>query len=229
MTRVVADREPGVAVADGAAQRRRALAADPDRRVRLLHRLGQKADVAETTWRPAKRGSSSVHSSLKACSHSSVTRPRSSNGGAPTASNSSFIQPAPTPSDHAPAREHVDRGRDLGGVHRAAIGDHRDRGDQARLAADRRQIGEQGELLEALARSRAGPGAGGGVRVARADAARHHHVVGDREMGKAELLGAAHERRDRVRRGERAAGWEWSVRRPWWYLPRAGSDGEAPC
>src|SRR5690606_33199980 len=47
MARVVADREPGVAVAHGAAQRGRALAADPDRRMRFLHGLGQKADVGE--------------------------------------------------------------------------------------------------------------------------------------------------------------------------------------
>ena len=45
--RVGADRIPGIAEARGAAQRRPALAADPDRRMRLLHRLGREVDVVE--------------------------------------------------------------------------------------------------------------------------------------------------------------------------------------
>ena len=57
---------------------------------------------AKLTWRPSKRGSSSVQRILKACSHSSVTRPRSSKGGAFNASNSSLSQPAPTPSTIRP-------------------------------------------------------------------------------------------------------------------------------
>ncbi len=51
---------------------------------------------------PSKRGSSCSHSSLHAIMYSSVTAPRSSNGGVPTASNSSFIQPAPMPSVRRP-------------------------------------------------------------------------------------------------------------------------------
>src|SRR4051812_15743873 len=45
--RIRADRIPGVAERDSAAQCRRALAADPERRVRLLHRLRQKHDIRE--------------------------------------------------------------------------------------------------------------------------------------------------------------------------------------
>src|SRR4029077_413053 len=44
---VAADRIPGVAVARGAAHARRALAADPDRRMRFLHRFGLEHDVVD--------------------------------------------------------------------------------------------------------------------------------------------------------------------------------------
>src|SRR6202012_4676103 len=54
--------------------------------------LGAKAILAKLTNLPAKRGVWLVHSSLKAATYSSVTLPRSANGGAPIASNSSFIQ-----------------------------------------------------------------------------------------------------------------------------------------
>src|SRR5262245_37974095 len=42
-----ADRVPGVTQRRGATQRRPALAADPDRRMRLLYRLGREHDVLE--------------------------------------------------------------------------------------------------------------------------------------------------------------------------------------
>ena len=60
--------------------------------------LGRKLMFLNWTNSPSNTGSSSVHSILNACRYSSVTRPRWSNGGAPSASNSSRIQPAPTPS-----------------------------------------------------------------------------------------------------------------------------------
>ena len=41
------DRMPGVAVQDGAAQRGVAGAADPDRRMRALHRVRSRADIPE--------------------------------------------------------------------------------------------------------------------------------------------------------------------------------------
>ena len=49
------------------------------------------------TYLPSKRGSSFDHSSLQAIIHSSVTWPRSSNGAAAIASNSSRHQPTPMP------------------------------------------------------------------------------------------------------------------------------------
>src|SRR5262249_20273831 len=48
MRRVEAGRIPGIGEAGGAAQRRRALAGRPERRVRLLHRLRREDDVGET-------------------------------------------------------------------------------------------------------------------------------------------------------------------------------------
>ncbi len=65
--------------------------------------LGRKLMPEKLTYSPANAGSSSVHSVLHARRYSSVTRPRRSKGGAPTASNSSFIQPAPTPKMTRPA------------------------------------------------------------------------------------------------------------------------------
>ena len=54
------------------------------------------------TYLPSNFGSSFAHSSLQTIIHSSVTAPRSSNGGAPIASNSSLHQPAPIPSVSRP-------------------------------------------------------------------------------------------------------------------------------
>src|SRR5437764_2293224 len=57
--------------------------------------LGAKVILSKATYWPENFGRSLVHSSLKAATYSSVTLPRSAKGGAPIASNSSFIQPAP--------------------------------------------------------------------------------------------------------------------------------------
>src|SRR6266702_128930 len=53
--------------------------------------------VLDELAQPFDRGCGSVHSARNACRYSSVTLPRSANGGAPSASNSSSSQPAPTP------------------------------------------------------------------------------------------------------------------------------------
>ena len=59
--------------------------------------LGLKLMFSNFAYLPSKRGSSSVHSVLNIRRYSSVTLPRSENGGAPMARNSSSIQPAPIP------------------------------------------------------------------------------------------------------------------------------------
>ena len=94
-----------------------------------------------------------------------------------------LLHPAGARAQHqTPLREHVDRGCDLGGVHRGAIGNDRDRGDQPGPAGDRREPGQQRELLEAFARSRAGPRSGSRIRISGLDIARHHQVIGHRQM-----------------------------------------------
>src|SRR5277367_2614289 len=54
------------------------------------------------TYFPSNDGSSFDHNSLQTIIHSSVTWPRSSNGGALITSNSSLHQPAPIPSVSRP-------------------------------------------------------------------------------------------------------------------------------
>ena len=207
MVRVVADREPDVAVAYRAAQRGRALAADPDRRVRLLHGLGQEGDLGEAHVAALETrvllGPQDLErlQVLVGDAAALLERRRADR-------LELLLHPAGARAQHqAPVGKHVDRGCDLGGVHRGPIGDDRDRGDQAGPAGDRREPGQQRELLEAFARSRAGPCAGFGVGVAEVDIARHHQVIGYRQVVEAELLGAAHQGRDLVGGGERAARW----------------------
>ena len=57
---------------------------------------------ANLTKRPSNRGLSFVHSSRNAIRYSSVAAPRTANGGAPIAANSSSSQPAPTPTMSRP-------------------------------------------------------------------------------------------------------------------------------
>ena len=59
--------------------------------------LGKKDMLEKLQYSPWKDGLSLVHSSLKARMYSLVTAPRSWKGGSPKASNSSCIQPTPTP------------------------------------------------------------------------------------------------------------------------------------
>src|SRR5512134_3325065 len=59
--------------------------------------LGMKLTLSNWAYLPSKRGLSSVHRVLNTRRYSSVSLPRSANGGAPMARNSSSIQPAPTP------------------------------------------------------------------------------------------------------------------------------------
>ena len=64
--------------------------------------LGVNTTSSNFTYLPENFGNSAVQSSLQAAIHSSVTCPRSSNGAAPIASNSSRHQPTPIPSVSRP-------------------------------------------------------------------------------------------------------------------------------
>ena len=226
--RVVADREPAVAVAGGAAQRRGAFAPHPDRRMRLLHGLRHEADVGEPHVAALEARILLGPEDLERL-EPFVGDPAALLEGRRIQGLELLLQPAGAGAEHHAAMgEHVDRGRDLRGMHGAAIGDDRHRGDQARLTADRRQPGQERELLEAGARAGTGPRPGRRVGIARFDVARHHHVVGDREMSEALLLGAAHDRLDSLRGGERAARRNGQSEVHDGTL-REASDGEASC
>ena len=64
--------------------------------------FGVNTTSSKFTYFPENFGSSAVHNSRQAAIHSSVTYPRSSNGAAPIASNSSRHQPTPMPSVSRP-------------------------------------------------------------------------------------------------------------------------------
>jgi hypothetical protein len=64
--------------------------------------LGVKTTSSKLTYLPLNFGASADHSSWHAAIHSSVTLPRSSNGAAPMASNSSRHQPTPMPKVRRP-------------------------------------------------------------------------------------------------------------------------------
>jgi hypothetical protein len=99
--------------------------------MRLLHRFRQEADVGE------------AH--MAAFEARGVLRPEDFEGLQPFVRDPAallkgrrvqrlelLLHPAGAGAEHqASLREHVDRGRDLGGVHGAAIGDDRHGGDQA--------------------------------------------------------------------------------------------------
>ena len=120
MVRVVADREPDVAVAHGAAQRgsrRRSRSADG-----LLHGLGQEGDVGETHVAAFEvrgvLGPQDLERLQVLVGDAAAVLERRC-----TDRFELLLHPAGTGAQHqAPAGEHVDGGRDLGGVHRSPIG-----------------------------------------------------------------------------------------------------------
>jgi hypothetical protein len=90
------DRMPGRAELGGTAERGPAVAADPDRRVRLLQGFGLEGEAVEPRVRPANDGARLVQSSCIARRCSSVMAPRSAKG-TPSAALSAATQPAPIP------------------------------------------------------------------------------------------------------------------------------------
>ena len=99
--RVPVLREPG----DGAQRARRTVAADRDRRVRLLHRLRLAARVAQLHVRAVEVAVSCESNRTSASTPSSNRSKRSFSGGSvmPYASHSCWFQPAPTPTSSRPS------------------------------------------------------------------------------------------------------------------------------
>ena len=124
-----------------------------------------------------------VQSSRRRVTYSSVTVPRASKSGAPMASNSSRIQPAPMPSVSRP-RQHVDRREDLRGQHGRSMRHHHDGGHETQA---RRFRGDQGDLRQLFvppAAGAAGELSGGGVGIFGRDRGRDHDVVAERRSSR---------------------------------------------
>ena len=104
-----------------------------------------------------KTGASWVQSTLKASRYSSVARPRSAKSGAPSRLEL-LLQPADAAAhDQAPAGQHVDGGKHLGGQHGMALRHHHDRSQQPQPLGAAGEKGQRGQLIEAIAGRAARP------------------------------------------------------------------------
>ena len=113
---------PPVAVARGPAQGDLAVAADPDRGMRLLDGLGQAADGVEAVDSPAKDAGHWVQRVLKMRRYSSLTAPRRSKSGVARALELLAHPAHAGPDGETSAGEHVDGGEHLRGDHGIAVG-----------------------------------------------------------------------------------------------------------
>ena len=203
--RVGADRIPAVAEPRGAAQRRAALAADPDRRVRLLHRLGLEQHIGEFDVFAVE--ARIVLGPQLAAGHQILVGDRTALGEGRHAQRLELLlHPAGADAEGQPAvRQHVDRRQHLGQQHRRAVRDDGDRGDQPQprgLAGDKR---DRGQLLVPVAARAAGKLAGVAVGIAGLDVARDHDMVADRGVVVAHRLALDGDAGEVLRPGEGAA------------------------
>ena len=137
--------------------------------------------------------------------YSSVTIPRCSNGGVPSASNSSRSQPTPMPRRTRPPDELIDGGEHLGGEHRMAVGNDQHAGAESRARGDARQAREHRDGLEVVLGGAARQLPGRRVRI---DGAGHrgrkHDVIGDEDRSVAERVGLRGDLQHLVGAGHRA-------------------------
>src|SRR5262245_41491492 len=113
--------------------------------------LGANRMSENLTKRPSNRGLSFVHSSRNAIRYSSVAVPRSANGGAPIATNSSSSQPAPTPTMSRPPDITSMVARIFAREHGGPMRHHHHGGQELQPRGLGGQIGDRGQLLVALA------------------------------------------------------------------------------
>ena len=116
----------GVAEAGDAAERGLAVAADPDRHRPVRPASARSRPRARRRTRRRSSGSASAKSVRNSSSCSSARLPRWSYG-MPRTSNSSRIQPTPTPRIDAALRQVVERGDRLGRQHRRAVAEDQHR------------------------------------------------------------------------------------------------------
>jgi hypothetical protein len=204
---VGADRVPAIAQPRGAAQRRAALAADPDRRVRLLHRLRLEADIAEADMLAREFGCRLRPERL--AGHDVFV-------GHPTAGGEIrqlqrlelLLQPAGADAEgQAPFRQHID-GRDhLRQQHRWPVRHHRYRGDQPQRPGLGGDEGHLGQLLVPLPAGGGGEFAGVRIGVFGVDVLRDDHMVADGGVVEAHGLAFLDKAGKGAWKRHRAAGW----------------------
>src|SRR3989454_8716880 len=186
------DRMPGGSEPSGAAERGPAVAADPDRRVRLLQGLGLEHEPAEPRVLARERrraaGPELLHRRQILVGHGAALREGHAEGGALGG------DPAGADAEHdAPAGERVERGDHLGGDDRVAIRDDEHSGAEPDPAGRPGDDGERHEGVE--------------DRLAEIDdiGERHHDVIADPDGVVAELLGPDGRAPDDVRGGQAPA------------------------
>ena len=204
--RVGADRIPGIAQLGGAAQRRPALAADPDRRMRLLHRLGVDQDVVEADVL-ARELRVRLGPELDEGLDVFVGDLAALREIGRLDRLELLLHPAGADAQHqAAARQHVDGRQHLGGQYRGAMRHHHHRRDQAqllRLGRDERHLDQLLVPFDARAR---GEFTGVAVGVFGLDVGRDHHMVAEGGVVEAHGLALDHQLHQLVGRRHRPGG-----------------------
>ncbi len=190
-------RVPAVAQRDDPLEGARAVAADPDRRVRLLHGLGREADVAEAEVLPREGRVVLGPQRLEDAQHLVGLPAPLVEGRAQDLEL--LLPPADAdPADEPPVRQRVDAREHLGHDHRVAVPQDEDRGAEprARRADGGGGEGDDGLEVGLVGRMREAPAGIAAGRLPRKD-----DVVADPERGDVALLGLAREGHERVPRG----------------------------
>ena len=187
---------PAVTERDDAAKRGRRDAADPDRRMRLLQRLGLRAGAGDAV-------ELALDARLTLGPHG-LEHAQGLVGGAaaPREVDAEDLQllapPADADADDEPAaRQHIDGREHLRHRHGMPVAEDEYRAADARLRRHHRQRAEHGHRLEVghLRRDRkAAPAA----RIVGIRRRRNHDVIADPERGEVARLGLAREREQRV-------------------------------
>src|ERR1051326_813864 len=189
---------PSVAEPCDATQRGLAVPADPDRRMRLLHRMRQALDRIEPVELPGERGRRLGPQRLE--DPDVLVADRAAPVEGVRAERVELIlQPAHADAHgDASLRQHVDGRQRLRGEDRIAIRQDHHARHEAEPRRLRRDEGHEAQLLEGVALPR--EAAVGGVRILRVDLHGEHDVVRDHRRRKAQRLRAPPQSLERLRR-----------------------------
>ena len=190
-------RVPAVAQGDDATERGRARAADPDRRMRLLHGPRREADVAKAEGLALEAGRVRRPQLLEHA-QGLVAPPAAGVEGCSEDLELLFPPPHPDSADEPSVRQGVDARQHLGHEHGVAVAENEYRRAEPRPPGAHGRGGERGHRLEVrpLRRMRKAPAA----PVAGAHL-RDDDVIAHPERGDVQPLSLARERHQRVANG----------------------------